>query len=64
MATLSIEDIKHESPFTLQIYPNLENQGFHLAVDGDGQRMVLDARRVQRIFITSIELSKRFIFLP
>ncbi|WP_424961659.1 DUF4340 domain-containing protein [Ekhidna sp.] len=49
MATLSIEDIKHESPFTLQIYPNLENQGFHLAVDGDGQRMVLDARRVQRI---------------
>ncbi|MEQ8629222.1 hypothetical protein [Ekhidna sp.] len=49
MATISIQDIKREAPYVLQIYPNLDNQGYHLAVDGEGQRMVLDAGRVQRI---------------
>lgn len=49
MATVLIEDIKRESPFILHIYPNLDSQAYHLAIDGDGQRMVLDAGRVQRV---------------
>lgn len=49
MAILLIDDIKYEDPKTLNIYPGLKNQPYHLAVDENGNRMVIDARRVQQI---------------
>ena len=49
MAILLIDDIKYEDPKTLKIYPGLKNQPYHLAVDGDGNRMVIDAGRVRQI---------------
>lgn len=57
MAVLFIDDIKNESPYELTIYPSLENQSYHLAVDGSGQRMVLDARRVQQILSNPDQLN-------
>lgn len=49
MAMLLIDDIKYEDPKTLKIYPGLKNQPYHLVVDGDGNRMVIDAARVRQI---------------
>jgi len=49
MAILIVDDIKYEDSKTLNIYPGLKNQPYHLAIDGNGNRMVIDAGRVQRI---------------
>ncbi|MEO9485395.1 MAG: hypothetical protein ABJG47_18190 [Ekhidna sp.] len=48
-ARLSIEDIKYETPIRLEIFRNKPNQPYHLVQDQDGQRMVIDARRVRQI---------------
>lgn len=48
-AVVSIEDIKNEEPTSLEIFPNKQGQTYHLAIDQDGQRMVIDARRVRQI---------------
>ncbi|MEO9870982.1 hypothetical protein [Ekhidna sp.] len=48
-AELSIDDIKNDDLVILKIYSNQQRQPFHLVVDSDGQRMVVDARRIQQI---------------
>ena len=48
-ARISIDDIKYEEPIRLEIFPSKANQSFHLVKDQDGQRMVIDARRVRQI---------------
>ena len=48
-AQMVIDDLKNQYPVTLQIFPNTPGQAYHLVVDQDGHRMVIDARRVTQI---------------
>lgn len=48
-ARILIDDIKYETPIRLEIFPSKPNQSYHLVKDQDGQRMVIDARRVRQI---------------
>lgn len=48
-ASVTIDDIKYENPIRLEIFPGKPNQSYHLVKDQDGQRMVIDARRVNQI---------------
>lgn len=49
LAIVSIDDIKQEQPTTLRIYPNLPEQPYHLVLDSRGNRMVIDARRIEQM---------------
>lgn len=46
VATIRIDDIKYEQPIELKIFPNGAGQPYHLVINQEGQRMVIDARRV------------------
>lgn len=46
VATIRIDDIKYEQPIELKIFPNRAGQPYHLVINQEGQRMVIDARRV------------------
>lgn len=54
-AKVSIDDIKNDEPITFEIYPGKQRQAYHLVKSSDGQRMVIDARRVSEILINPIQ---------
>lgn len=55
-ASLRISDIKYEHPMTLQIYPALKGDSFHLVVEGNtGQLMVIDRKRVAQVLSSNEE---------
>lgn len=59
IAEIEIEDISSRTPTRFAIYPNLDNQPFHLVVKNENEMMVIDAQRIQNLLRTSQDFEAR-----